>query len=48
MEQGADEAADDDKGKEKEDGDSPAVRHVKERLADTYDLLSEISLENER
>jgi len=27
--------------------DSPQVRHVKERLADTHDALSEISLENE-
>ncbi|SPO06632.1 related to histone H1-binding protein [Cephalotrichum gorgonifer] len=26
----------------------PTIRHVKERLADTHDLLSEISLENER
>ncbi|KUI62905.1 NASP-related protein sim3 [Cytospora mali] len=43
------------KGKERaEDGDddgSPSnagVRHIKERLADTHDLLAEISLENER
>ncbi|GJN76168.1 hypothetical protein PLICBS_010280 [Purpureocillium lilacinum] len=28
--------------------DSPAVRHIKERLADTHDCLAEISLENER
>lgn len=28
--------------------ESPMVRHVKERLADTHDLLAEISLENER
>ncbi|KAK3377878.1 hypothetical protein B0H63DRAFT_478237 [Podospora didyma] len=28
--------------------DSPTVRHIKERLADTHDLLAEISLENER
>ncbi|KAK4191436.1 hypothetical protein QBC35DRAFT_13130 [Podospora australis] len=27
---------------------SPEVRHIKERLADTHDLLAEISLENER
>ncbi|KAL2110302.1 hypothetical protein VUR80DRAFT_1373 [Thermomyces stellatus] len=27
--------------------DEPTIRHVKERLADTHDLLSEISLENE-
>lgn len=36
------------KGKEADQGDSPAVRHVKERLADTHDLLAEISLENEK
>ncbi|CAG7560462.1 unnamed protein product [Fusarium equiseti] len=36
------------KGKEAAEGDSPTVRHVKERLADTHDALSEISLENER
>ncbi|KAM5352183.1 hypothetical protein ACJ41O_004906 [Fusarium nematophilum] len=36
------------KGKEVAAGDSPTVRHVKERLADTHDALSEISLENER
>ena len=35
-----------DKGKEV--GDSPVTSHVKERLADTHDLLAEISLENER
>ncbi|RKF59338.1 NASP-related protein sim3 [Golovinomyces cichoracearum] len=29
-------------------GDLPTTRHNKERLADTYDLLAEISLENER
>lgn len=34
------------KGKEVAE-DSPQVRHVKERLADTHDALSEISLENE-
>ena len=28
--------------------DEPTIRHVRERLADTHDLLSEISLENER
>lgn len=28
--------------------DVPTIRHVRERLADTHDLLSEISLENER
>ncbi|KAI0836761.1 hypothetical protein F5Y06DRAFT_273301 [Hypoxylon sp. FL0890] len=36
------------KGKEKAEGDSPTVRHIKERLADTHDLLAEISLENEK
>ncbi|KAI2467425.1 hypothetical protein F4781DRAFT_402362 [Annulohypoxylon bovei var. microspora] len=36
------------KGKEKVEGDSPAVKHIKERLADTHDLLAEISLENEK
>ncbi|KAF5548500.1 HAT1-interacting factor 1 [Fusarium mexicanum] len=36
------------KGKEAAEGDSPTVRHVKERLADTHDALAEISLENER
>ncbi|KAF4985020.1 hypothetical protein FDECE_16888 [Fusarium decemcellulare] len=36
------------KGKEVAEGDSPTVRHVKERLADTHDALAEISLENER
>ncbi|CAF3606360.1 hypothetical protein SNK03_003386 [Fusarium graminearum] len=36
------------KGKEAAEGDSPVMRHVKERLADTHDALSEISLENER
>jgi hypothetical protein len=35
-------------GKGKEVGDSLATRHDKERLADTHDLLAEISLENER
>ncbi|KAK1760553.1 hypothetical protein QBC47DRAFT_367473 [Echria macrotheca] len=43
-----------DKGKEvskEEEADNvinPAVRHIKERLGDTHDLLAEISLENER
>ncbi|RYP53287.1 hypothetical protein DL769_010540 [Monosporascus sp. CRB-8-3] len=37
------------KGKEKANGaDSPTTKHVKERLADTHDLLAEISLENEK
>ncbi|KAG8406886.1 hypothetical protein J3459_006636 [Metarhizium acridum] len=35
------------KGKETAE-DSPSVRHIKERLADTHDCLAEISLENER
>ncbi|OAQ65793.1 histone H1-binding protein [Pochonia chlamydosporia 170] len=35
------------KGKEAAE-DSPSVRHIKERLADTHDCLAEISLENER
>jgi len=42
------EAAASGKGKQKSEGDSLAVRHIKERLADTHDLLAEISLENER
>ncbi|KAL2118456.1 hypothetical protein VTJ04DRAFT_8116 [Mycothermus thermophilus] len=29
-------------------GESAYIRHIKERLADTHDLLAEISLENER
>lgn len=38
-----------EKGKEAAtEEDSPTVRHVKERLADTHDALAEISLENER
>ncbi|KAI1850757.1 hypothetical protein JX266_004039 [Neoarthrinium moseri] len=36
------------KGKETVQADSPAVRHIKDRLADTHDLLAEISLENEK
>ena len=36
------------KGEDDAEGDSPAVRHIKERLADTHSLLAEISLENER
>jgi HAT1-interacting factor 1 len=35
-------------GKGKQSGDSSATKHDKERLADTHDLLAEISLENER
>jgi hypothetical protein len=41
-------APDDTNGKGKEAGDSAATKHIKERLADTHDLLAEISLENER
>ncbi|KAK0635802.1 hypothetical protein B0T17DRAFT_587173 [Bombardia bombarda] len=33
---------------ENENADSPAAKHIKERLADAHDLLAEISLENER
>ncbi|UKZ62398.1 uncharacterized protein TrAtP1_003648 [Trichoderma atroviride] len=36
------------KGKEAAKEDSSAVRHIKERLAETHDCLAEISLENER
>lgn len=38
------------KGKEVADrqSDDAGIRHIKERLADTHDLLAEISLENER
>lgn len=36
------------KGKESAQDDTPAVKHIKERLADTHDLLAEISLENEK
>ncbi|KAK4104628.1 hypothetical protein N658DRAFT_504226 [Parathielavia hyrcaniae] len=38
------------KGKEVAEpgSDSPVIKHIKERLADTHDLLAEISLENER
>ncbi|TLS31044.1 hypothetical protein PpBr36_03266 [Pyricularia pennisetigena] len=42
------EEASEDKGKGKEEGDAPSLRHIKERLADTHDLLAEISLEGER
>jgi HAT1-interacting factor 1 len=34
--------------KGKEVGDSPITTHMKERLAETHDILAEISLENER
>lgn len=47
VEQGEADSAD-AKGKDVADPDSPTVRHVKERLADTHDLLAEISLENEK
>ncbi|KAH8671205.1 hypothetical protein BX600DRAFT_434329 [Xylariales sp. PMI_506] len=36
------------KGKEVAELDTPTLRHIKERLADTHDLLAEISLENEK
>lgn len=36
------------KGKEIAKNDSSALRHIKERLADTHDALAEISLENEK
>jgi HAT1-interacting factor 1 len=36
------------KGKETASAESPSTRHIKERLADTHDLLAEISLENEK
>ncbi|GAB1315071.1 hypothetical protein MFIFM68171_05281 [Madurella fahalii] len=45
----AEDEAQQGKGKEvAAEGDSAVVRHIKERLADTHDLLAEISLENER
>lgn len=46
----AEDGAQQGKGKEAEEAgsDSAATKHVKERLADTHDLLAEISLENER
>ncbi|KAB8295141.1 hypothetical protein EYC80_007070 [Monilinia laxa] len=40
--------ADEGEGKGKETGDNAMTTHIKERLADTRDLLGEISLENER
>ncbi|KAK3326382.1 hypothetical protein B0H66DRAFT_600508 [Apodospora peruviana] len=36
------------KDQESVQSDLPAIRHINERLADTHDLLAEISLENER
>lgn len=45
----AEDEAEQGKGKEvAESGDSATVKHIKERLADTHDLLAEIELENER
>ncbi|PLN76523.1 hypothetical protein BDW42DRAFT_178562 [Aspergillus taichungensis] len=41
-------AAEEQPGKGKTSDISPDVRHIKERLADTYDLQAEISLEAER
>jgi HAT1-interacting factor 1 len=38
----------DEESKGKEVGDSSLTKHIKERLADTHDLLAEIALENER
>jgi HAT1-interacting factor 1 len=42
------ESPEESEGKGKETGDTPMTRHLKERIADTHDLLAEISLENER
>ncbi|PMD57032.1 uncharacterized protein K444DRAFT_665483 [Hyaloscypha bicolor E] len=42
------EGPEEDTGKGKDIGDSLMTKHIKERLADTHDLLAEISLENER
>jgi len=46
----AEDEAQQGKGKEVAEAgsDSAALRHIKERLADTHDLLAEIELENER
>lgn len=41
-------AEDAGKGKEADAGDSSLTRHIKERIADTHDLLAEIALESER
>jgi HAT1-interacting factor 1 len=38
----------DAKGKGKASDDPPHIRHIKERLSDTHDLLAEISLEGEK
>ncbi|KAL7622728.1 hypothetical protein AAE478_006406 [Parahypoxylon ruwenzoriense] len=37
-----------EKAEEKAEEDSPTIRHIKERLADTHDLLAEIYLEDEK
>ncbi|KAI0017716.1 histone H1-binding protein [Xylariomycetidae sp. FL0641] len=37
-----------EEGKENGEEEDKLVRHIKERLADTHDLLAEISLENEK
>lgn len=42
------EAPEEGEDKGKAVGDSSMTKHIKERLADTHDLLAEISLENER
>jgi len=42
------ETEDGGEGEPEASGDSPNIKHIKERLADTHDLLAEISLENER
>lgn len=46
----ASQAESEGKGKEaaEEGSDNPNIRHLKERLGDTHDLLAEISLENEK
>ena len=38
----------DGNGMEVSGGDSPSLKHIKERLGDTHDLLAEISLEDEK
>lgn len=48
LQNAATESADKGKGKDLENQDSPEIRQVKERLADTHDLQAEISLEGER
>jgi HAT1-interacting factor 1 len=47
----AENEAEQGKGKEaaeEDSGNSATIKHIKERLADTHDLLAEIELENER